>query len=258
MPSFKDDPFQVESGLLDDADVIVRDAEFTKRPDAFAPDKLELHLTVFVEGDDGGEQVLFFGCGDGWESNDGGKTASREDGKDRGFHQNTKVGELFHGLCKVMADDKEADKALRARTQEYPTAAREAGFWKGLKLHLSRSDRKGGGEVGDYAVLVVDGFNGIEGGAAKATKKAAKKAAPAKAKTAEAEGGLTDEILAKLDAIADASADHDSFMEAAFAEVPEASTDEVVKAAVADEGVDGDDSIWQRAITRYNASVAAG
>ena len=252
------DPFQRETGLLGNADVEVTDAIFTHRLEAFDPNKLELHLTVLVDGEDGGEQTLYLGCGDGWETNDGGKTAVREDGKERNFHANTKAGEFFNSLVDLMGSDPACDKALRARVEEFPTGSREAGFWKGLQLHVDRKERKGSGEIADYEVLVVTGFNGVAGGGGGAkkaapAKKAAKKAAPAKAKAAG--GGLTDAIRAQLDEIADASADHDAFMEAAMAAVPEASTDDEVKAAIAD---DGDGSIWRAAVERYEAAVAAG
>jgi hypothetical protein len=249
------DPFKLESGLLDNADVTFTDAEFTNRLDSFDPTKLELHLTTLVEGDDGGEQVLFFGCGDGWEATDKGQSAVREDGKERSFHVNTKVGELFKSIISLMDDDKALDKELRGRLKDYPNGPREAGFWKGLKFHLEREDRKGGGEVGDYQVLVATAFNGVKGGAkAGPAKGAAKKAAAPKA-APKAEGGVTDAIRAALDEIADASADHDSFMEAALAQVPEASTDDAVKAAIMD---DGEGSIWQDAVARYEASQAEG
>lgn len=246
------DPFQRETGLLGNVDIIVRDFEFTNRLEAQDPTKLEGHMTVLVEGDDGGEQVVFLGCGEGWSTNDGGKTAERDDGKDRNFHANTKMGELFNSLVDLMETDPECDKVLRERVKTYPTGSREAGFWKGLKFHVERKTRKGSGEIPDFDVLIATGFNGVEGGGKAApAKKAAKKAAAAKPKAEAAAGGVTDEIRAKLDEIADASADHDSFMEAALAQVPEASTDDEVKAAVADQG---DGSIWQDAIERYNAS----
>lgn len=250
------DPFKLESGLLDNVDVTITDAEFTNRLDAFDPTKLELHLTVLVDGEDGGEQVLFFGCGDGWEAAAKGQTAIREDGKERNFHVNTKVGELFKSIVGLMDEDKALDKELRNRLADFPTGPREAGFWKGLKLHLERQDRKGGGDVGDYAVIVATAFNGVQGGKASntakkasgATKKAASKPAEDKA-----EGGLTAAIRKQLDDIADASADHDGFMEAAFAQVAEASTDDAVKAAVSD---DGEGSIWAEAVARYEATQA--
>lgn len=248
------DPFKLESGLLDNVDVTITDAEFTNRLDAYDPTKLELHLTCFVDGEDGGEQVLFFGCGDGWEAAEKGQAAVREDGKERNFHANTKVGELFKSVVAMMDDDKALDKELRARIADFPTGPREAGFWKGLKLHLDREDRKGGGDVGDYAVIVASAFNGVQGGKAAGKASAAKKAAPkaaAKAAAAEAEGGVTAAIRKALDDIADASADHDSFMETAFAQVPEASSDDTVKAAVSD---DGEGSIWADAVARYEAT----
>ncbi len=251
------DPLRLESGLIGNTDIEIRDAIFTNRLDAFDPTKLELHLTVKPADEE--ETTLYLGCGGGWETQDGGTTAVREDGADRNFHGQTKVGEFFGGLLKVMATDAKADKAIRARVAEFPLGPRDAAFWKGLNVHIDREQRKGGGEVGDFEVLVIDGFNGVgeakAGGAKKAAapaKKAAKKAAPAAAKSG---GGVTAEIRAKLDAIADASGDHDEFMEAAMAQVPEASTDDDVKAAVAD---DGDGSIWKDAVARYEAAVAAG
>ena len=254
------DPFKVESGLLDNVDVTVLDALFTRRPDSFDNGQtLELHLTLAVEGDEGGEQVQYFRCGDGWDTLDDGVTAVREDGKERGFHENTKVGELFHSLVKVMTEDAACDKELRERVGSVaPTGARDTRLWKGLKLHLERADRKGGGEVGDYQVLLVTGFNGTEGttkaGAKAAPAKAAAKKAPAKAKAAAAAevSAIDTGILAQLDTIADESVEHDDFMERAFAEIPEAASDETIKAAVMDEAEDGD-GVWARAMARYEA-----
>lgn len=253
------DPFRGESGLLDNTDLVVRDAIFTNRLDAFEPTKLELHLTVDVAGEDGGEQVIYLGCGDGWETLDDGRTATRTDNKDRNFHQSTRIWAFFGGLVKVMGDNPAANKAVRARAEEFPLGPRDAEFWKGLNVHVEREGRKGGGDIGDYEVLVVDAFNGYEGDAAGKATGSAKKAAPAKkaAKKAAAapakSGGLTDDIRAQLDAIADASADHDAFMEAAIAAVPEATSDDEVKAAVADDT--SEDGIWKQAVARYEASV---
>jgi hypothetical protein len=253
------DEFQLESGLLGNVDLEVLDAEFTNRLDSFDPTKLELHLTVRVDGDDGGEQVVYFGCGGGWETVDGGKTAQREDGQARNFHASTKVGEFWKGLVHVMADDPTADKAIRAHVAKNGGPTRAA-MWKGLRVHVAREERKGGGDISDFEVLVIDGFNGIAGGggkAAGATKKAAKKAAGATKKAAPAaaaDGGLTDAIRSTLDGIADKAESHDAFMETAFAEVPEASTDDEVKAAVS---ANDAESIWGQAVARYEAAVAA-
>lgn len=250
------DPFQPESGLIGNTDVVIRDAIFTNRLDAFDPTKLELHLTVLDKAE-GTETTVYFGCGDGWVTNDGGETAVRDDGAERNFHQNTKAGELLASLVKVMGADVDCDKEMRKRAADGLTP-QHIGFWKGLDVHIGRAERKGSGEIKDYEVIVIDGYNGTEAGAAGPAKKAAKKAAPAKSKAkdeaAATVGGVTDEIRAKLDEIADASGSHDEFMEAAMAQVPEASTDDAVKAAVAD---DGAGSIWQDAVDRYNATASA-
>ncbi len=248
------DPFRVETGLLDNVDVTFTDATFTNRLEAFDPTKLELHLTALVDGDDGGEQVLFFGCGDGWEAAEKGQKAIREDGKEKNFHGNTKIGELMKSIVGLMGGDKALDKELRNRLADHATGFCEAGYWVGLKFHLEREDRKGGGDVGDYAVIVASKYNGVTGGGAGKAKAATKKATAAKAAApAAAAGGITDAIRKQLDDIADASADHDGFMEAAFAGVAEASSDDAVKAAVAD---DGEGSIWADAVARYEASTA--
>lgn len=242
----------METGLIGNVDVTFTDAEFTNRLDAFDPTKLELHLTALIDGDDGGEQVLFLGCGDGWEAAEKGRKAVREDGKERNFHGNTKAGELMKSVVALMSDDKALDKELRNRLADHPTGFREANYWVGLKFHLDRVTRKGGGDIGDFDVLVASAFNGVAGGGKAAPAKGATKKAPAKAASKAAEStGLTDAIRKQLDDIADASADHDSFMEAAFAGVAEASTDDAVKAAVAD---DGEGSIWADAVARYEAT----
>lgn len=257
------DPFKNETGLLDNADVTVLEAVFTRRADSFDHgQKLELHLTLAVEGDEGGEQIQFLSCGDGWDTLDDGVTAVREDGKERGFHANNKIGILWGSLVGLMADNKECDKVLRERVSQYETGPRDTRLWTGLKFHIDRETRKGGSEIGDYEVLVASSFNGVEGGSGKKAAAPAKKASGATKKAsgatkAKAPGGVTDAIRATLDLIADESADHDSFMERAFAEVPEASSDEAVKAAVAEDG-DVAGSIWADALVRYQAAVDAG
>lgn len=251
------DPFRLESGLLGNVDVKVRDAQFINDPAYNNGQTLQLALTLDVQGDDGGEKIENFSCGDGWETTDGGATASREDGRDVNFNGQSKVGRLFGGLVDVMGSDPACDKAIRARVGDFPLGPRDAAFWKGLSIHVDRVEVDYGGEIGKRDVLVIDGFNGIDGAggggkAAGPTKKATKKAAATSKKES---GGLTDDIKATLDEIADESADHDSFMERAFAEVPEASSDNAVKAAVADLS---DDGIWKQAVERYKALEAAG
>lgn len=248
------DLFSFSSGLLEDADVVVRDAIFANDPEYDNGQTTFLQLDLLVKGDDGGEQVERFSCGKNWETNDGGKTVVREDGKEDGrWNKNTKVARFLGGLVKLMGEDAACKKAIEARLSTFPNGPYEAGFWKGLDVHVARETVHAGGEIGDYEVLVIDGFNGIEGGKAAPAKRASKKAAATS--KAAAPGGLTDEIKAKLDEIADASADHDSFMETALAEVPEASTDADVKAAVAD---NGEGSLWAEAVARYEALAAEG
>lgn len=252
------DPLSVSSGLLDDADVIVRDAVFRNDPEYNHGQTYFLELTWQVDGED--EQTERFGCGKNWEASDDGQSAVREDGREQAFHKNSKLGELFGGLLTVMKSDDKANIAIRDRVKQYPRAAAEAGFWKGLMFHVHRETRHSkDADIDDWDVLVIDGFNGIEGAGAKKAaapaKKATKKAA---AKPAEetAEPSIDPALLEKLDLIADESANHDEFMERAIAEIPEVSADATLKAAVMDD--QGEDGIWKRAVARYEAIAAQG
>lgn len=264
------DPLKLSSGLLDDDDVTFRDAVF--RTDAEFRDGQVLFLDATLLTSDGDETNKYFGCGNGWETDDG-QTAGREDGRDINFNKKSAIGEAFGGLVNVMKQDAKADKAIRERLKQFPMGPRDAGFWKGLKVHVTAMDRKGGGEVDDYQALVIDAFHGIEGtttepkkatGATKAAKKASgatKKAAPAAAPAdapdpnVPAQEQLDPDMRAKLDAMADAADDHDAFMEQAFAEIPEASSDTLVRTVISD---GGEGSLWAEAVARYEASQAGG
>lgn len=243
------DPFKGESGLLGNCDVEITGASFIRDPAYNNGQTLQLSLTMIVQGDDGGEVTENFSCGDGWDSPDG-KTAVREDGRDRNFNAQSTVFLMWGGLVKVMAEDPAADKAIRALVAEHPLGPRDASMWVGLQVHIDRIEVNYGGEIGTREKLVIDGFNGIAGGATKATgatKKATRKKAPSPA--AVESGGLTPEIKAKLDAIADGAETHDEFMELAIAQIPEVTSDEAVKAAVANDAEEGD-GIWAEALAR--------
>lgn len=253
------DPLKLTSGLLDDADLIVRDAIFRNDPEYNNGQTYFLELTWLEEGED--ETTERFGCGKGWETNDGGLTAEREDGREINFHKNSKIGELFGGLVEVIGKDAKAKQAIVERLKQYPLGPRDAGFWKGLMFHVHREERKSrDAEIGDWEVLVIDAFNGIEGDKAPAkaaapAKKAAKKAAPKAAEpAADDTPALDPAIVEQLDVIADESADHDSFMERAIAEIPEVSANADLKAAVMDN--EAEDGIWKRAVARYEALAA--
>lgn len=252
----RDDVFKLSSGLTDDVDVTFRDPVFRVDPEYNNGQTLFLDVTLVEHGDDGGEHQERFGCGKGWETNDGGKTATREDGRETTFNKNSKIGRLIGSLVGVMDKDPNAAKAIQGRVKEVEDGPYAAAFWKGMQGHLMRETVKGGAEIGDYDVLVFSEIKAFEGGKATGT---AKKASGAARKAAGGtkggdDGGLTVKLRATLDDIADASADHDSFMEAAFAQVSEASSDDAVKAAITD---DGEGSIWQDALDRYQATLDA-
>lgn len=262
------DPLKLSSGLLDDDDVIFRDAIFRTDPEFRDGQVLFLDATLLTS--DGEETNQYFACGNGWETDDG-QIAAREDQRDINFNKKSRLGELFQGLVTVMGEDAKADKAIRERIKQHPMGPRDAGFWKGLKVHVTSRDRKGGGEVDDYSVLVIDAFHGIEGGdeggakkAAGTTKKASKAAGATKKAAARQPADepapdvppqeqLDPEVRARLDALADDAESHEAFMEAAFTEIPEAGSDVLIRTVISD---GGEGSLWAEAVARYEAQSA--
>lgn len=252
------DPFNLSSGLPE-GDMKITDAIFAFDPEYQNGQALRGEFTVMTED---GEATVKLGCGNNWTTRDKGVTCEHESKPDANFNKNSGMGMFFGGakdtngvqhggLVGLMSSDPAVEKALLAKVKEVPLGPRDRNFWIGMQIHVSRIDVDFRGEIGVLERTIIDGFNGFEGATTPAKAKAAAKKAPAKAAAkAEASGGLTVELKAKLDALADECENSDEFAERAFAEIPEASGDDAVKAAVLDLSPEG---IWEQAVERYNA-----
>lgn len=253
----KSDPFQWDTGLLDDVDVTVLKPWFEHDEEYQDGDPLVLKLQVDVEGDDYDEPYdLMFSCGESFTTKDSGKTAERVDGTDRNFNQKSSVVIM---LDSILATD-EGRKVLVERYENDGITPQHAAMYDRLKFHLGRIDVDYGGDIGVLPRMICETFLGVAGedgsGAAKAkakpaaaAKKGAAKAKPkAKAKAEpepEAEApALDDETDKVLSDLADECTTHDEFMERAMAEYELSSE--------AEEGIqsDADDSIWGRSVAR--------
>lgn len=247
------DPFKMSEGLLDDVDVWIDEFRFEFNPDYNNGETLVAVAVISSEDDDVDSGTeLMFSCGNGWTTNDGGKTAEREDGKDKTFNKQSAMGMFATGAISV------AEEVMRGRYEADGTTPMMAAMYEGLGFHLEIEEVNYGGEIGTRGRLVPTAFLGEKGakkasGAAKApaAKKAAGGAKPkAKGKPkpeAEAEGGLTDEVKGLLDAIADDCETHDEFMERAMSELDPDLIDAEVEAAI--QNTD-DGSLWDQAVER--------
>lgn len=215
------DPWATTSGLVDDIDITISDAYFGFNADYNNGETLVLTIEGTTDDEDNKEYSGFYPCGGGWETTDKGKTASREDGKRKGFNKTSGYGLFFTAAIEAGAGD-----VLRERGTPF-----EAAVWPGLTFHMKRLKHNYGGEIGEIERLLPVEFKGVagEGGAkpAKATG-ATKKAAPTKAEpegeadeagAASSNGELPVPLKAKLKKLARECETHDQFIERAYTEV---------------------------------------
>lgn len=300
------DPFQLSTGLPEKLDICIQQAWFEFDPEYNNGQTLIMKMEVESTDDEfgeGGKGVIMYPCGNGWDQEQQGAVAVREDGTSKGFNQQSGYG-LFIGAA-IQCDG--AEPVLRGENRGDPRAA---AMWVNTCWHLERVERDYGGDIGKRSRLLPKQFLG-EGssihavgvpGAAKAggvtkvagptkaagvtkaaaIKKAAgpvqkvagatkaagavKKAAgpgptpPAAAPVAElppedngeVEGfGPDHPLWQPLYDLAMASADHTSFVEAAFGGVDGvAGVPDIEQAVMAD----GDGSLWVQVMADYAAS----
>lgn len=218
------DPWATTSGLVDDVTVTITDAYFTFDPQYNDGQTLLLKVAGQTDDEENPEFDQFFPCGNGWETTDKGKSASREDGKRKGFNKNSGYGMFF-----TRAIDAGAGEALKSRGTPM-----EAEVWKGLTFHFKRESIDFGGEIGKKDRILPDVFlpEGIGGSAAKPVTKTttppagASKVdklpddAPAGAGGGSGAAAGTLDLLvplrAKLKKAARDAGSHDGFIEAAY------------------------------------------
>jgi hypothetical protein len=197
------DPFSPETGLIDDFDFTVDSAWFTTDAAYNNGETLLLKLNGPTDNPDQPETTLQYSCGSGWEAEDNGKRAVREDGKRRRFNQSSGIWKLVDAAMNAGAGD-----ALRSRGTPM-----EASMWVGLRFHMKRVEQ-GEGDFKTTRPLPVS-FLGTVGEGSAAAAPAAASSTPAP--TAAANGaGLSKVLEIKLKKLAKEAATHEDFIVAAF------------------------------------------
>lgn len=199
------DLFTPETGLIDDFDFTVDSAWFTTDAAYNDGETLLLKLNGPTDNPDQPETTVQYSCGNGWEAADNGKQAVREDGKKRRFNQSSGIWKLVEAAMNCGAED-----VLRKRGNPM-----EASMWQGLKFHMKRVEQ-GEGQFKTTRPLPVQFLGEVGEGQASAPSGTAPvtESAPAPASTNGA--GLSKVLEVKLKKLAKESADHESFIVAAF------------------------------------------
>lgn len=203
MPTDHDefDPFSPETGLIDDFDFTITSAYFTTDSAYNDGETLLLKLEGQTDNPETPETTLQYSCGNGWEAEDNGKKAVREDGKRRRFNQQSGIWKLVEAALNCGAEE-----ALRKRGTPM-----EASMWVGLRFHIKRVEQ-GEGQYKTTRPLPVQFLGEVGEGSASAP-------APAAAATATPTSngvGLSKVLEVKLKKLAKESATHEDFIVAAF------------------------------------------
>lgn len=202
------DPWQTETGLLDDFDITITESRFGYDERYMSGEVCLLLWTGTTDNADVPEVTQLIPLGGGWTTEDNGKTVVHESGKERNFNRSSVYGRIIDRCIKEFG----IGDLLRAKGSPF-----EAKTWEGLRFHMKQEDLSYGEGIGTKQRVMPVEFLGEaeEGGTAKA-------AAPAKAAsagaTAAAGGGWRDDkgMMAKLKVAAKKSADGDAFIDAAL------------------------------------------
>lgn len=197
--------YDTTSGLLDDFDCEITSARFAVIPD-YNPDTLLLIWETTTNDPDVPEYQISFPMGSGWETMDGGKTATHERGKTQ-FTGSSWMGMLINRCVKVLG----IRDLLQSRGE-----ATEAHIWEGLRFHLNSEEVDYGGEIGTRSRLLPTEFLG-EGGTAQPVSRSAAPTATA------ADNGEMDprKLKALVTVMAKRSTDHATFMDAVLDKYPQ-------------------------------------
>lgn len=236
---------QLDTGLPSNFDGVIFDGEFVHDPGYQDGVPLVFRFSVESPDPDVDVQLMKVGTGKAWESEDGGRSAKREDGKKANFHESSGIGLMMKALIDGGANLNDIAKSQGAM----PWDVR---FWDGLVCHWDRVEHDYGGDIGKKVrllpvKLLKMGGGKSAGSSAKAAKAPAKKAA-AKQETAET-GGLNGPTYQALFDLAYNAENYEAFQTAAY-DVEEFASDDAVIAAIEDQS---EGSIWGTAVAKFNA-----
>jgi hypothetical protein len=134
------DPFSVDTGFPTDYSGTVVDAWFAKPDDERRGTNLNMVWKMQLDDPaqfpqaDGGVWEESFGCGENWETPDGGDTAVFPGNVDKRFHANSGYGKV---VAKAVDDFK-----LRELLSSRGASVKEAKIWKGLRFHIDAEPYK--------------------------------------------------------------------------------------------------------------------
>lgn len=244
-----EESWELESGLLDNYDFEVTDAYFATDPRYQGGETWLLHWEGQATTEEGNVQdhTLIIGLGQGWTSEDGGKTVVHEKGKEK-FNQSSRYGRVIARCSKPEADNYLGDDCRRVLVSR--GTPREAAIWNGLKFHIDRETIKFGKGLDDREWELPTAFIGVAGVAGKGARPAsaatptatttstATASPPATASASTSNGATTtasDKVLkARLKKLARESADHSEFFDKAT-DIPGVMDDEEILAMISDE-----------------------
>lgn len=240
---------------------------------------------------EGGVGVLMYPCGNGWTAAERGAVAVREDGTNKGFNNSSGYALFFLGAIacdgaeKVLRSEGRGDPRKAGMwvgtSWHVDRKERNYGGEIGTRSRLIPTKFLGEGGASTGAAKATGaakkagpvaksaGAGPVKAAGPVKSAGPVKKAAPtAQTQAVEelpadeaanngadagagAEFGPGNELYDTLYAMALAAPDHDTFMEQAFSSVEGVNGDEVVEAAVMD---NGPDSMWAKAVAEYEAS----
>lgn len=270
------DPFKgYEGGFGDDEDLTFTNVRFAVDPE-FTNDDGEMLPALFADlvGEEDTFEGQRFSIGKGWEIEDSGAKVVREDGKEKGFQNQTYLQKFLNAAFECDG----GEELLRGRWQETGLTPQDAAYWEGLKVHTEQVElynfkNREGEQVSVTKPLPTVVYGWDEGGTG-AKKKAAAKKAPAKKVAAKktaakkpaakpapkakeqseyeaAMEAVGSEVVEALREIAAEAEDANAFFDAAYAQ-DWVAEDEAVQLLVDD--YESDESIW---MVEYNSREEA-
>ena len=236
------DPFDFDSGQLDNVKFTVEHAEFTynNRIDSGnAVLSLSGKASDWDTGDaipgqfggEPGELEQQFGCGANWEPRDGGQSITRTDGKNKSFNESSAVARLITRLVELGAKDQMVANGGPLKASAYV----------GLTLHLKQEEKDYGGEIGKKSRLMPVGIVGSQGETKTASTAASDRAAAAKERLAAQSGDIPGNenaaLVEALRTLATQCASHDEFIDKAFSVEGVNGNEEIESMVVREDGI---------------------
>lgn len=221
------DPFALSTGLPDKFEGVVTEPYYAFNPEVGNGETLLFMIDVVSDDKEIGDEgvvSLRFPCGAGWEATEKGQVAVREDGKKKGFNQNSGMGNFVEALM-----GSGAVEALRAKADEH--GPMRATLTEGMKFFWERKDYSStiNGEEAKWSrTLPVKYLGSGSDGTPKAASKASKPPVKESPDVEEAAGGnppgsngdgIDAGLLAKIKVRAKKAETHDDFMVLCFDEL---------------------------------------